>query len=58
MLRDDGWHEARKRGSHLQLRHANKPGIVTLPHPVKDIPTPTLRTIFRQARWDWPPREP
>lgn len=30
-----------------------QPGLVTVPHPKSDIPRPTLRSIYRQAGWDW-----
>ena len=33
--------------------HPDKPGRVTVVHPLADIPTGTLRSIFRQAGWDW-----
>jgi predicted RNA binding protein YcfA (HicA-like mRNA interferase family) len=48
-LRAAGWREARQRGSHLQLKHPDRPDLVTLPHPKKDIPAGTLRRIERQA---------
>ncbi|MGO8997128.1 MAG: type II toxin-antitoxin system HicA family toxin [Polyangiaceae bacterium] len=48
-LRDDGWVLARVKGSHHHFRHAEKPGIVTVPHPKKDIPLGTLKSIERQA---------
>lgn len=48
-LKDDGWTTHRVRGSHHQLRHPTKPGTVTVPHPKKDIPTGTLKSIARQS---------
>ena len=45
----DGWYEARQRGSHKQFKHAGKPGLVTIPHPVRDLPIGTLRSIERQS---------
>ena len=48
-LRRDGWVEARVRGSHHHFKHGFKPGIVTVPHPKKDIPIGTLANIQRQA---------
>jgi len=44
-----GWRLIRVRGSHHHYRHPDKPGIVTVPHPKKDLPTGTLRSIERQA---------
>ncbi len=48
----EGWVEVRQRGSHLQLKHPEKPGRVTLPHPKRDIPVGTLRSIEKQAGID------
>ena len=53
MLRDDGWELDRVRGSHHHFTHPQKLGRVTVPHPRKDILIRTLRSIFRQAGWDW-----
>lgn len=44
-----GWVLKRVRGSHNHYAHPTKPGIVTVPHPKKDIPLGTLRSIERQA---------
>ena len=33
--------------------HHAKPGVVTVPHPRKDIRVGTLRNIYKQAAWDW-----
>jgi len=44
-LRADGWYE----GSHKQFKHDTKAGRVTVPHPVRDIPIGTLRSIEKQA---------
>lgn len=52
-LESDGWRLARTKGSHRQyVRGAAR---ITVPHPVKDLPKGTLRSIFRQAGWAWPP---
>jgi predicted RNA binding protein YcfA (HicA-like mRNA interferase family) len=48
-LRTDGWVEVRVKGSHHHFAHPAKPGIVTVPHPKKDIPIGTLRSIEKQA---------
>ena len=45
----DGWVRVAQRGSHMQFKHPSKPGRVTVPHPKKDIPAGTLRSIERQA---------
>ena len=52
-LEADGWRLDRIKGSHHQFSHPGKPGIVTVPHPRKDIPLPTLRSICRQAGLPW-----
>jgi len=30
MIGDDGWYQARQRGSHRQFKHPTKPGLVTV----------------------------
>jgi len=50
LLEDDGWRQARMRGSHRQFRHAVKPGTVTVAgKPNVDIPLGTLNSILKQA---------
>jgi predicted RNA binding protein YcfA (HicA-like mRNA interferase family) len=48
-LRHDGWQLVATKGSHHQFKHPTKPGRVTVPHPKRDIPRGTLRSIERQA---------
>jgi predicted RNA binding protein YcfA (HicA-like mRNA interferase family) len=48
-LEADGWYRVGQRGSHVQFKHPTKPGRVTVPHPEKDIPAKTLRSIERQS---------
>lgn len=48
-LRADGWYEVAQQGSHKQFKHSTKKGRVTVPHPVRDIPIGTLRSIEKQA---------
>jgi predicted RNA binding protein YcfA (HicA-like mRNA interferase family) len=36
-------------GSHAQFKHKKKTGRVTVPHPKRDIPLGTLRSIERQS---------
>lgn len=57
MLRRDGWRHVGTDGDHWQFKHPEKPGRVTVPHPRGDIPRGTLRSIYRQAGWDWKRRE-
>ena len=48
-LKADGWREVAQKGSHLQLKHPAKAGRVTVPHPKRDLPLGTLKSIERQA---------
>jgi predicted RNA binding protein YcfA (HicA-like mRNA interferase family) len=48
-LKLDGWFQVAQEGDHVQLKHPFKPGRVTVPHPVKDIPNGTLASIRRQS---------
>ncbi|SFU53895.1 Predicted RNA binding protein YcfA, dsRBD-like fold, HicA-like mRNA interferase family [Methylobacterium sp. 174MFSha1.1] len=53
-LRVDGWQLVRKGpGDHLQFRHPMKPGKVTVDTGEPEIPSGTLRSIYRQAGWEW-----
>ncbi len=46
---DDGWFWVRTSGSHHQFAHSIKLGLVTVPHPKKDLCIGTLKSIERQA---------
>jgi predicted RNA binding protein YcfA (HicA-like mRNA interferase family) len=48
-LRAAGWSEVARKGSHVQLKHPDRKGRVTVPHPGKDLPMGTLKSIERQA---------
>jgi predicted RNA binding protein YcfA (HicA-like mRNA interferase family) len=48
-LRAEGWSEVARKGSHVQLKHPLRKGRVTVPHPTKDLPVGTLKSIERQA---------
>jgi predicted RNA binding protein YcfA (HicA-like mRNA interferase family) len=53
-LRDDGWVVARKGpGDHVQYKHPGKLGRVTLDAGAREIPSGTLRSIYKQAGWKW-----
>ena len=52
-LKLDGWELVHTRGSHQQYKHPTKPGRVTVPHPKRDLPLGTVRSIYKQAGWDW-----
>lgn len=48
-LEADGWRKVGQRGSHVQFKHSDKPGRVTVPHPKRDLPSGTIKSIERQA---------
>ena len=52
-LRRDGWELIRTKGDHHVFRQPDGGGIVVVPHPKRDIPVGTLRSIFKQAGRDW-----
>ncbi|QHB18493.1 addiction module toxin, HicA family [Mannheimia pernigra] len=45
----DGWFLVGIKGSHHQYKHPTKKGRVTIPHPKKDLPTATVKSILKQA---------
>jgi predicted RNA binding protein YcfA (HicA-like mRNA interferase family) len=49
IIKAAGWYLARVKGSHHHFRHAARLGIVTVPHPRKDIPQGTLHSIEKQS---------
>jgi len=51
LLKDDGWVVVDQRGSHVQLKHPERSGRVTVPHPKRDLPAGTVRSIYKQAGW-------
>ncbi|WP_110988942.1 type II toxin-antitoxin system HicA family toxin [Acaryochloris thomasi] len=53
-LKQEGWVLVNVKGSHQQFKHHEHKNRVTVPHPKKDIPKGTLRSIYRQAEWPWP----
>ncbi len=52
MLKSDGWELVATQGSHHQFKHATKSGRVTIPHPKRDLPLGTVKSIYRQAGWN------
>ena len=48
-LKADGWYQVAQAGSHVQFKHPVKPGRVTVPHPKRDLPVGTVRSIEKQA---------
>ena len=49
MIEKRGWQLKRVKGSHHQFSHPTLPGLVTIPHPKKDLPKGTVRSIKKQA---------
>lgn len=49
-LKQDGWFLAGVTGDHHHFKHPTKLGKVTIPHPVKDIKTGTLKSIEKQSQ--------
>ncbi|MEW6488084.1 MAG: type II toxin-antitoxin system HicA family toxin [Thermodesulfobacteriota bacterium] len=52
-LEAEGWVLHHVKGSHRQFKHPERSGKVTVPHPERDLPVGTLRSIYRQAGWEW-----
>jgi predicted RNA binding protein YcfA (HicA-like mRNA interferase family) len=50
LLRRAGWQHVGTTGDHWHFKHETIPGRTTVPHPKKDIPLGTLRSIEKQAR--------
>jgi len=46
---EDGWQLDSIVGSHHHYKHLTKTGKVTIPHPNKDLPIGTVRSILKQA---------
>ena len=51
LLKQAGWYEVGRKGSHTHFKHPHLDGRVTVPHPDKDIKIGTLVSIYRQAGW-------
>jgi predicted RNA binding protein YcfA (HicA-like mRNA interferase family) len=50
----DGWEVVRRGpGDHVQFKHPTKPGRVTLDSGASEQTPGTLRSIYRQAGWEW-----
>ena len=50
-LRREGFEPVSVRGSHHKLHHPVLRKVVIVPHPRRDIPIGTARSIYRQAGW-------
>ncbi|CAM4096001.1 type II toxin-antitoxin system HicA family toxin [Gillisia limnaea] len=49
MIEKEGWYLVRTIGSHHHFKHPAHKGLVTIPHPKKDVPKGTVKSILRQA---------
>jgi len=49
LLRKDGWYVVTQNGSHVQLKHPEKKGKVSVPNHNGDIAKGTLHSIYTQA---------
>jgi predicted RNA binding protein YcfA (HicA-like mRNA interferase family) len=50
-LRSDGFELVSVRGSHHKFFHPQLRRMVIVPHPRRDLPIGTVRSIYRQAGW-------
>jgi predicted RNA binding protein YcfA (HicA-like mRNA interferase family) len=49
MLVEAGWREIRVVGSHHTFKHPEREEILTVPHPKKDMPLGTVKSILKKA---------
>tara|TARA_R110002072_G_scaffold58419_2_gene149001 strand:- start:4188 stop:4376 length:189 start_codon:yes stop_codon:yes gene_type:complete len=49
LIKEEGLQLVRIRGSHHHYKHPSRSGLVTVPHPKKDIPIGTVKSILKQA---------
>jgi len=49
VLKKAGWVQVAQKGSHIQFKHPDQKGRVTVPHPKKDMPPGTLASIEKQS---------
>ena len=50
-LKQDGFELVSVRGSHHKLVHKIRHLMVIVPHPKRDLPPGTVRSIYKQAGW-------
>jgi predicted RNA binding protein YcfA (HicA-like mRNA interferase family) len=50
-LRAAGWEEVRVTGDHHFFRHPKLAGLINVPHPKKQLPLGTLRSIEKLCRF-------
>ena len=52
LMKEQGWYEVACVGDHHQFKHPTKAGRITIPHPKRDLPTGTVRSILKSAGID------
>ena len=52
LMKEQGWYEVACVGDHHQFKHPTKAGRITIPHPKKDLPAGTVRSILKSAGID------
>jgi len=45
----DGWFKCGQTGDHIHFKHPTKPGKATVPHPKKEMPIGTVKSIEKQT---------
>jgi len=49
LLEQYGWAHVATKGDHWQFKHPTRAGRVTVPHPKRDLPIGTVRSIEKQS---------
>lgn len=49
MMEANGWELNRVKGSHHMFKHPTLPGTIAVPHPKKDLPIGTVKSILKSA---------
>ncbi|WP_338329601.1 type II toxin-antitoxin system HicA family toxin [Commensalibacter sp. Nvir] len=50
ILKKNGWEHVATKGDHWQFKHPHYKGRVTVPHPTRDLPIGTVKSIEKQAK--------
>lgn len=48
-LKAAGWYKVRSEGDHFHFAHDEKPGLVTVKHPAKDLGIDLIKKMEKQA---------
>jgi predicted RNA binding protein YcfA (HicA-like mRNA interferase family) len=52
-LEADGWVLRKGKGDHRNYNKPRQPSVIMIDMGVREIPIGTLRSIYREAGWDW-----